>query len=107
MKVLDIKYPKQQDDLDKLELLNRTYRTSLEKRIMTDNKLIKLDVPADYAAGLPSYRAPIAIQLEQLMSRSWILAQREPRISRAKIFQTVIVAIFLVPTCWQLNKWTD
>ncbi len=27
MKVLDIKYPKQQDDLDKLELLNRTYRT--------------------------------------------------------------------------------
>jgi len=74
---------------------------------MTENKLIKLDIPADYAAGLPSYRAPMLIQLEQLMSRSWLLAQREPRISRAKIFQTVIVALFLVPTFWQLNKWTD
>lgn len=107
MKVLDIKYPKQQDDLDKLELLNRTYRTSLEKRIMTENKLIKLDIPADYAAGLPSYRAPMMIQLKQLMSRSWLLAQREPRISRAKIFQTIIVALFLVPTFWQLNQYTN
>jgi len=74
---------------------------------MTENKLIKLDIPADYAAGLPSYRAPMMIQLEQLMSRSWLLAQREPRISRAKIMQTVIVALFLVPTFWQLNKWTN
>jgi len=39
------------------------------------------------------------------MHRSWILAQREPRISRAKIVQTIIVAAFLVPTFWQLNGW--
>ena len=36
---------------------------------MTENKLIKLDIPADYAAGLPSYRAPMMIQLEQLIDR--------------------------------------
>jgi hypothetical protein len=46
------------------------------------------------------------IQLNNLMYRSWTLAQREPRISRAKIVQTVIIAIFLIPTFWQLNKWS-
>lgn len=86
MKVLDIKYPKQADDIEKLELLNRSYRFQLEKRIEVDNKLIKLVVPEDYARGEPSYKAGTWIQLQQLMHRSWILAQREPRISRAKIF---------------------
>jgi len=74
MKVLDIKYPKQADDIEKLELLNRSYRFQLEKRIEVENKLIKLDVPADYAAGEPSYKASNWIQLQQLMHRSWILA---------------------------------
>jgi ABC-type multidrug transport system ATPase subunit len=86
MKVLDIKYPKQADDIEKLELLNRSYRFQLEKRIEVDNKLIKLDIPGDYARGEGSYKAGTMIQLAQLMHRSWILAQREPRISRAKIF---------------------
>jgi ABC-type multidrug transport system ATPase subunit len=43
MKALNIKYPKQQDDIDKLELLNRSYRFQLDKRIEVDNKLIKLE----------------------------------------------------------------
>lgn len=107
MKALDIKYPKQDDDIAKLELLNRTYRFSLEKRIDVEGKLIKLDVPEDWARGEPSYRAPLSTQLTQLMNRSWILAQREPRISRAKIAQTLIVAFFLIPTFWQLNDYTD
>lgn len=107
MKVLDIKYPKQPDDHAKLDLLNRSYRFQLEKRIEVDNKLIKLDIPADYARGDASYKASTWIQLQQLMTRSWILAQREPRISRAKIGQTIIVAFFLVPTFWQLNVYTQ
>jgi len=41
------------------------------------------------------------------MNRSWILAQREPRISRAKIAQTIIVALFLIPTFWQLNDYQN
>jgi len=41
------------------------------------------------------------------MNRSWLLAQREPRISRAKIAQTIIVALFLIPTFWQLNAYED
>lgn len=107
MKVLDIKYPKQADDIEKLELLNRSYRFQLEKRIEVDNKLIKLDAPADYARGDPSYKASTWIQLGQLMHRSWILAQREPRISRAKIMQTMIVVFFLIPTFWQLNDYEN
>jgi ABC-type multidrug transport system ATPase subunit len=64
MKVLDIKYPKQQDDIDKLELLNRSYRFQLEKRIEVEDKLIKLEIPADYARGDPSYKASTWIQLQ-------------------------------------------
>jgi hypothetical protein len=48
MKALDIKYPKQQDDIEKLERLNRAYRFQIEKRIEVENKMIKLPVPADY-----------------------------------------------------------
>jgi valyl-tRNA synthetase len=85
MKALDIKYPKQQEDIEKLERLNRAYRFHIEKRNEVENKMIKLPIPQDWERGDPSYRATIAIQLEQLLHRSWIYAQREPRISRAKI----------------------
>jgi len=107
MKALDIKYPKQDDDHRKLDHLNRMYRSLLEKRIATEDRLIKLPIPADYARGDPSYKASTWIQLQQLMNRSWILAQREPRISRAKIGQTVIVVLFLMPTFWQLNQYIN
>lgn len=107
MKALSIKYPKQKDDTDKLDLLNRTYKFQLAKRIDTENSLIKLDPPADYAAGAKAYKADMFIQLNQLMYRSWTLAQREPRISRAKIVQTIIIAAFLIPTFWQLNDFMN
>jgi ATP-binding cassette, subfamily G (WHITE), eye pigment precursor transporter len=107
MKALSIKYPKQKDDTDKLDLLNRTYKFQLAKRIDTENSLIKLDPPADYAAGAKAYKANMYIQLNQLMYRSWTLAQREPRISRAKIVQTIIIAAFLIPTFWQLNDFIN
>jgi len=63
MKALDIKYPKQQDDIEKLERLNRAYRFQIEKRNDVENKMIKLDPPKDYVAGEKSYRAPIEVQL--------------------------------------------
>lgn len=42
MKALSIKYPKQKDDTDKLDLLNRAYKFQLATRIDTENSLIKL-----------------------------------------------------------------
>ena len=107
MKALDVKYPKQADDIEKLERLNRAYKFQVEKRNQVENKMIVLPVPKDYAAGLPSYRASVWIQISQLMFRSWILAQREPRITRAKLIQTCIVVLFLIPTFWQLNYYED
>jgi len=107
MKALDVKYPKQADDIEKLERLNRAYKFQVEKRNQVENKMIVLPVPKDYAAGLPSYRASVWIQISQLMFRSWILAQREPRITRAKLIQTCIVVAFLIPTFWQLNYYED
>jgi len=107
MKALDVKYPKQKDDIEKLERLNRAYKFQVEKRNQVENKMIVLPIPADYQAGEASYRASVSIQLSQLMFRSWILAQREPRITRAKLIQTCIVVAFLIPTFWQLNNYTD
>lgn len=61
MKALDIKYPKQQDDIEKLERLNRAYRFQIEKRNEVENKMIKLPLPSDWEAGLKSYRAPVSV----------------------------------------------
>lgn len=41
------------------------------------------------------------------MHRSWILAKREPRLSRAKILQTFIVCLLMIPVFWQLNDYED
>ena len=61
MKVLDIKYPKQDDDIKKLNDLNNAYRFQLEKRIDVENKLVKLAEPEDYARGDPPYKAPTQV----------------------------------------------
>ena len=39
------------------------------------------------------------------MHRSWTLAKRDPRLSRAKILQTVIVALLMLGTFWQVNDY--
>ena len=97
MKILFIKYPKTKDDLDNLEYLNRNYHALLEGSIKAENKLIKLAVPADFARQ-EQRMASVGTQITWLFHRSWILAKREPRLSRAKILQTVIVALFMMAT---------
>ena len=41
------------------------------------------------------------------MHRSWTLAKREPRLSRAKLLQTCIVAILMMGAFWQVNDYND
>merc|ERR1712051_245909 len=41
------------------------------------------------------------------MSRSWVLAKREPRLSRAKILQTVVVGILMMGAFWQVNDFEE
>jgi len=45
MKALAIKYPKQQDDEEKLKMLNVAYRGAIEPRVKMENSLIKLEPP--------------------------------------------------------------
>jgi len=47
------------------------------------------------------------VQLEQLMMRSWTLAKREPRLSRAKLLQTVIVSLLMMGAFWQVNDYSS
>lgn len=35
------------------------------------------------------------------------MASRDPRLSRAKLFQTVAVVLFMIPCFWQLNDYSD
>jgi len=39
------------------------------------------------------------------MHRSWTLAKREPRLSRAKLIQTIIVCILMMGAFWQVNDY--
>lgn len=64
MKVLAINYPKKAEDEEKLTHLTYGYRMSIEGRINTENKLIKLDEPEDYARGDKPYHAPQSVQLD-------------------------------------------
>jgi ABC-type multidrug transport system permease subunit len=97
MKILSVRYPKRPEDEALLEDLNRNYRTMLQGSVNAENKIIKLPLPADYEHGAGNARmASTSIQLNWLFFRSWILAKREPRLSRAKILQTVIVALFMM-----------
>ena len=41
------------------------------------------------------------------MHRSWTLAKREPRLSRAKIMQTMVVAILMMGAFWQVNDYNS
>lgn len=106
MKVLSVKYPKQADDEKKLEHLTNSYRFQLEKKIGAENHLIKLDPPIGYEADV-NFKAPVMVQLNELLQRSWVLATREPRLSRAKILQNVIICLFMLPVFWQLNDYED
>lgn len=62
--------------------------------------MIRLPVPNQKGADAISHKATVKIQLQQLMSRSWILAKREPRLSRAKIIQTTVVALLMGMCFW-------
>lgn len=104
MKVLSCKYPKTEEDEKNIEDLTRNYRTLLQGSVNAEQKLIKLDPPAGWDDGQVDRMASTGTQLKWLFHRSWILAKREPRLSRAKLFQTVVVALFMASVFAGLGK---
>jgi ABC-type multidrug transport system ATPase subunit len=107
MRLLSVRYPKSQEDLDKLDHMTRHYHALLEKSVKAEGRLIKLDAPASAGGDFVSHKAPVGVQLRQLLRRSWTLATRDPRLSRAKLFQTVAVILFMIPCFWQLNDYSS
>ena len=105
MKLLSINYPKTDADIEKIEYLTRNYHALQEKIVKADDRLIKLELIAKRDAV--NHKATVGVQLSQLMNRAWVLAKRDPRLSRAKIFQTVAVVLFMMPVFWQLNDYND
>jgi len=85
MKVLSVRYPKPKEDEEKIEQLTNYYRVSMERKVTAENNLIKLAAPDLSSAENVSFKPDVSLQLTQLYGRSWILAKREPRLSRAKI----------------------
>lgn len=100
LKALSINYPKRKEDEEKLQTLTNSYRFAIERKITIENQLIKLEIPKE--ENDPRQIASLSIQIAELFKRSWILAKREPRLSRAKVLQVFIVACFMVPVFWQI-----
>jgi hypothetical protein len=107
MKLLSVKYPKQQDDEEKLEYMNRNYHALLEKSVKTENRIIRLEVPKITGDDALQNKASRSVQFGQLMHRSWIFAKREPRLSRAKIMQTFIIGLLMMGAFWQVNDYSS
>ena len=107
MKLLSIKYPKRVEDEEKIAYLNRNYHALIEKRVKAENRIIKIPAPIVEGANAIRHKASTTIQLSQLMHRSWTLAKREPRLSRAKIFQSVVVALLMMGAFWQVNDYNS
>lgn len=105
MKLLSINYPKKDADNEKITYLNRYYNALLAKGVKAENRMIRLPAPKRTGADAINHKATQKIQLEQLMFRSWTLAKREPRLSRAKILQTTIVGILMMGAFWQVNDF--
>ena len=89
-----------------MEVLNRCYHAMRETPVKAESRIIRLPAPK-HGAGVENHKATMRVQLAQLMHRSWTLAKREPRLSRAKILQTSVVAILMMGAFWQVNDYNS
>jgi len=105
MKELSIKYPKSADDEKKLEKLIGVYRMQIQRNVTTECNLIRLPAPDMQSAAVINYKAATSEQIRQLFMRSWILAKREPRLFRARLMQTVCIALFMLCVFWGLDDY--
>lgn len=85
MKLLSINYPKGPEDEEKLDYLKRYYHALIEKQVKAENRMIRIEAPKTTGADAINHKASQSVQFNQLMNRSWTLARREPRLSRAKL----------------------
>ena len=107
MKLLSITYPKTPEDEKKLTALDINYNALCKNLIRGENRQLRLPAPKNSGADAINHKATMGVQLSQLMHRSWTLAKREPRLSRAKIIQTTIVSILMMGAFWQVNDYDD
>lgn len=105
MKLLSINYPRQAADKQKMKELKQAYKAKKKKQIKVENRVIRLAAPKQ--EGPSHHKAATMVQLRQLMHRSWTLAKREPRLSRAKLIQTTVVAILMMGAFWQVNDYSS
>lgn len=101
LKVLAINYPKQAEDDKKLADLNNFYQERMARQVEAESKHFKLEVPNDRGQDIGP--AKTSVQISQLMMRSNVLMKREPRLTRAKITQTVLICLFMMPVFWELS----
>ena len=105
MKLLSINYPKMPADEEKITYLNRYYHALIENEVKASNRMVRLAPPKMSGADAINHKASNQVQLQQLMHRSWTLAKREPRLSRSKIMQTIIVCLLMMGAFWQVNDF--
>jgi ATP-binding cassette, subfamily G (WHITE), eye pigment precursor transporter len=107
MKILAINYPKGPVDEEKIRYLKQAYRVNQERIVANDDKLVKLDVPDPGQDGFITNKASVMLQLKMLFNRSTLQTKREPRLTRAKIFQGMAVAMFMLFVFWDLDIYVN
>lgn len=57
MKILSIKYPKQEDDIEKIEKLIRMYHAQNERMVKAESRMVRLEPPAQEGAEVINHKA--------------------------------------------------
>jgi len=73
----------------------------MAQQVEAESKYYKIEVPND--KGMQIGTASVGVQISQLMMRSNVLMKREPRLTRAKVTQTVLICLFMMPVFWELR----
>lgn len=95
MKVLTVRYPKRPEDEANVADLARHYRTLNEGSVKAEMKIVKVPLNLEFDPDA-NMMADTTTQIRWLFNRSWLFAQREPRLTKAKFLQNFVTAVFML-----------
>ncbi|CDW80485.1 abc transporter family protein [Stylonychia lemnae] len=101
MRVLTVNYPKEQNDIKKVNYLTSSYDQKLNPIVKKEQKMLQL-AAVDPSKFRKDY-APFRIQLKELMKRCNQQAKDDPRHFRVKVGQTIFIGLLSLAIFWDLS----
>ncbi|CDW73845.1 abc transporter family protein [Stylonychia lemnae] len=101
MKVLTINYPKQESDEKKLTFMMNSYDQRQKSIVQKEQSQIKIQ-EFDFNESRIQ-QTGFCFQMKQLIGRNSLNQRRDPRQTFVKIFQTIFMALVILPIFWDLS----